>query len=235
MLNSIVERDRLISPLSETEKKIIRSATKLFLKNGFSKTTLKMISDDTGIRQGTLCYHFHTKEDMLFMLVQELMDFHGRVIDDSLDMTDDKLLSYAMEITAQISLCETDARAWDLYYSAYTYPHIFAYIKKWTAKKNYRLLKEYLPEWDEAEFGFKETVASCIELSAFLSPCDSYFTLEKKITLILDSLMKLYHIKKEKRNSIIDKILSIDYVNIGKEMFEKFVERLDDGKQIDTN
>lgn len=41
MINSIIERNNRISPLSESEKKIIASAVKLFLANGYSNTTLK--------------------------------------------------------------------------------------------------------------------------------------------------------------------------------------------------
>ncbi len=227
MLNSIVGRNRLINPLSGTEKKIIRSATRLFLQNGFSGTTLKMISDDTGIRQGTICYHFHSKEDMLYMLIQELMDFHRSVINDIIDKTEDVLLSYATEITAQITLCERDKKAWDLYYSAYSLPGVYELIKDFSSKKNYSLYKERLPDWNENDFRVKENIASSIELSAFTSPCDRDFTLEDKITLILDSLMMLYEVAPEERKETINKILTLDYMNIGFNMFGEFVKRLD--------
>ena len=94
MLNSIVERSRRVSPLSETEKVIIRSATKLFLLNGFSNTTVRMISEDCGIRVGTIAYHFHTKEDMLYLLIQELMDFHSKVIEEMYQNAQNILLAY---------------------------------------------------------------------------------------------------------------------------------------------
>lgn len=225
MLNSIVERSRLISPLNTTEKKIIRSATKLFLENGFSSTTLKMISQDCGLLQGTIAYHFHTKEDMLYLLVQELMDFHHKLV-SSAEEEGDSLFPYATEITAQISICETNPKAWDLYHSAYTLPGTLALIKDWTAKKNYRVFHKRLPDWTERDFRIKENIASGIEFSALNSPCTWEYSLEDKISSVLDALLLLYEVPKEERKRVIDKILVLDYHNIGEEMLGQFANRL---------
>jgi len=227
MLNSIIERNKFTKPFNETEIKIIRSAIRLFLENGYSKTTLRKISEDCGMLQGTVAYHFHTKEDMLYILFQELMDFHGDIIDKIHEEVKDNLLSYAMEITAQISLCEQNDKVWDLYYSAYTHPVTFILIKDWAARKNYTLLKDWVPTWNETKFREIENIASCIELSAFTSPTDKFYTLENKITDVLDSIMKIYDIPEREREGTIKKVLSTDYKNIGQEMFDKFVKRLD--------
>ena len=61
MLNSIIERHRKSNPLSDTEVQIVRGATRLFLEKGFSKTTHRMIAEETGIGLGTITYHFKTK------------------------------------------------------------------------------------------------------------------------------------------------------------------------------
>ncbi len=79
--------------MSDTEIKVIRRATKLFLTQGFLKTTHR-----------------------------------------------------------QIALCETDDKAYDLYYSAYRHPATFDYIKDWAAKKNYHLLNSKMPDWTEDDF-----------------------------------------------------------------------------------
>ena len=227
MINSIVERNRFTSPITKTEKRILQSAIGLFLEKGYSKTTLRTISEDCGLRQGTIAYHFHTKEDMLYYLIQDLTEFHGGIIDNSLDNTKDILYSYAAEIAIQIALCETNRKAWDLYYSAYSQFRTFELIKNWAAKEHARLFADRLPDWKESDFAEKEHIASGIELAVFYAPCDRYFTLERKISLALDSMMLLYHISEQERKRTIEKILKLDYVRIGQEMFAKFVKRLD--------
>ena len=212
--------------MTETEIKVVKSAVKLFLQNGFSGTTIKMISDDTGIKPGNITYYYRTKEDMLLVLMQEIMDFHLDMIDEAEERLNDPLVAYATEVTAQIALCETDAAAKDLYYSAYNHPKTFETIKDWTAKKNFHLLGSLLPDYTEEDFRHLENVACCIELSAFVTACDRYFTLEDKISLILDSLMKLFDINKDERKRVIEQILGLDYVKLGRDMFERFVKRL---------
>lgn len=226
MINSIIERHSKLTPLSETEIQIVRAATKLFLEKGFSATTQRMIAEESGIGLGTLTYHFRTKEDLLRLLMEELMDFHSDVIEESIARTDNKLLSYAVEITVQIALCENDKKAWDLYYSAYSHPHTFSVIKEWASRKTYNLLGEMLPQLNESDFRNIENVTSGIELAAFTTPCDRYFTLEDKITLIIDSMMKMYDIPKEKRTQTVDKIKQFDYEAVSKKLFEKFVGKL---------
>ena len=231
MLNSIIKRHSKITPLSDTEIRIVRSATKLFLTQGFSKTTHRQIAEESGIGLGTITYHYKVKEDLLRVLMEELMDFHLDVIDDSQTKSNDDLYSYAIEIAVQIALCETDDMAYDLYYSAYSHPATFDYIKDWAAKKNYHLFKTRLPDWSEEDFRAVENVTSGIELAAFTAPKNRYFSLNDKITLFLDSMMKIYDIPKDDRKTAIDKVISLDCEKIAKEMFRKFVSRLDGDRQ----
>lgn len=226
MLNSIIKRHSKIAPLSDTEIKVIRSATKLFLTQGFSKTTHRQIAEESGIGLGTITYHYKVKEDLLRVLIEELMDFHLDVIDDSREKLHDSLYAYAIEIAVQIALCETDDKAYDLYYAAYSHPATFDYIKDWAAKKNYHLLKSRLPDWSEEDFRIVENVTGGIELAAFTAPKNRYFSLNDKISLFLDSMMKIYNIPECDRREVIDKIISLDCEKIAKEMFGEFVKKL---------
>ncbi|MBQ6893932.1 MAG: TetR/AcrR family transcriptional regulator [Clostridia bacterium] len=226
MLKSIIDRHSMITPLSDTEIKVINSATKLFLTQGFSKTTHRQIAEESGIGLGTITYHYKVKEDLLRVLIEEIMDYHLDVIDDAQARINDCLFSYAIEIAVQIALCETDDKAYDLYYSAYSHPATFDYIKDWAAKKNYHLLKSKLPDWSEDDFRRMENITSGIELAAFTAPHNRYFSLNDKITLFLDSMMKLYNISEDERKETIEKVIALDLEKIAKEMFGKFVKRL---------
>lgn len=227
MLNSIIKRHSKITPLSDTEIKVIRSATKLFLTQGFSKTTHRQIADASGIGLGTITYHYKVKEDLLRVLFEELMDFHLDLIDASQEKSNDALFSYALEIAVQIALCETDDKAYDLYYAAYSHPATFDYIKDWAAKKNYHLLRDRLPDWSEEDFRTVENITSGIELAAFTAPKNRYFSLQDKISLFLDSMMKIYNIPESDRKQTISRVLSLDCEKLAVEMFDKFLKRLD--------
>ena len=216
----------MLAPLSETEKTIIRSAIKLFLKNGFTETTLKMISDDTGIRQGTLCYHFHTKEEMLYLLMQEIMDYHSEIIDAILVETEDKLFAYAMEISIQIALCEQYDKVNDVYRSAYSHQGTLDFIRVWGAKKNHALLGDWLPEWSLSDFMVQENLAIGLENSSFIMKCNDEITLEDKVSKILEALMLVYRIPEDERDKTIKRVLATDLPDVAKKVYARFMQRI---------
>ena len=230
MINSIVKRHDRLHPFTEAQINVIRATTKLFLQNGYTRTSLKMIEKDSGVKVGNITYYFHSKEDLLKVLVEELMDYHAIMIDTVHEEKKDNLFAYAIEVTAQIALCESNRSAWDLYSSAYNLPQTYEVIKAWAAEKNYNLFHDRLPDWTEHDFKELEEVASGIELAALKSVCDRSFTLDKKISLFLNSLMMLYQVPEAERKAVIEKVISLDYEKIAKEMFDKFVARLDGGK-----
>ncbi|MBR3870606.1 MAG: TetR/AcrR family transcriptional regulator [Clostridia bacterium] len=227
MIESIVERSRMLAPLSETEKTIIRSAIKLFLENGFTETTLKMISDDTGIRQGTLCYHFHTKEEMLYLLIQEVMDYHLEIIEEILGETEDKLFAYAMEISIQIALCEQYDKVNDIYRSAYNHQGTLDFIRAWGAKKNHDLLGDWLPEWSLSDFVVQENLAIGLENSSFIMKCNDEITLDDKVSKILEALMLVYRIPEDERNKTIKRVLATNLPDVAKKVYARFMQRIE--------
>ncbi|MBO5021081.1 MAG: TetR/AcrR family transcriptional regulator [Clostridia bacterium] len=231
MINSIVKRHDRLNPFTEAQINVIRSTIKLFLQNGYSKTSIKMIEADCGVKAGNITYYFHSKEELLLVLVEELMDYHATMIEETQEKENDTLFAYAMEVAVQIALCENNRNAWDLYHSAYSLPQTYEVIKSWAAEKNYNLFRERLPDWTEHGFKEIEEVASGIELAALKSVCNRSFTLDKKISLFLNSLLMLYKVSEEERKKVIEKVLALDCERIAKEMFGKFVSRLDGDKQ----
>lgn len=231
VINSIVKRHDRLNPFTEAQINVIRATTKLFLQNGYTKTSLKMIEQASGVKVGNITYYFHSKEDLLKVLIEELMDYHTIMLEEICEKQNDMLFAYAIEITAQIALCENNRSAWDLYSSAYNLPQTYEVIKSWAAEKNYNLFRERLPDWTEHNFKEIEEVTSGIELAALKSVCNRSFTLDKKISLFLDSLLMLYKVSEAERKQLIEKVLALDYEQIAKNMFEKFVKRLDNTKE----
>lgn len=225
MVNGIVERYSRVNPLSDTEIRIVSSAIKMFLSEGYTNTTFRRIAEDSGMKLGVITYHFRSKEDLLFLLTEELVNCHAEVIEEIADKEGDLLLAYAMEVAAQITVCESDKRIWDLYHAIYTHLITYEYIKSWAAEKNYNLFKDRLPHWTESNFREKEIIASGIELAAIKSFCDKGFPIERKIAIVLDSMLMLYETTKEEREQTITRVLNYDYKKISIKIFETFSER----------
>ena len=49
----------------DKKEKLIKTAIKLFVKQGFENTPTSQISKEAGVASGTLFYHFNTKEELI--------------------------------------------------------------------------------------------------------------------------------------------------------------------------
>ena len=88
-------------------------------------------------------------------------------------------------------------------------------------------LKTFFPNGPKMISETRKWLASGIEFSALKTFCSKNFTIDQKVSLILDSIMMLYEVPKEKRREVVEKILLMNYEEIARDMFERFVQRLD--------
>lgn len=70
-----------------TKKKIIKIATTLFSKKGFSETSIAEIIKKTKLSKGAVYYHFKSKEEIADFIIQEFIDkllekYNKIVVDD---------------------------------------------------------------------------------------------------------------------------------------------------------
>lgn len=203
---------------------IVAVGTKMFLENGFTGTSSAMLANELGISKGNLTFHFPTKEHLLYELVKMLTDFQWNIIVEMENKKMSNLERYCAEIAIQIAICEENEVARDFYLSAYSSPMTFAHIKEWTYKKNFGIFHDRLPEWTIRDFNDVENLTSAIEGGIIREQCTERFTLERKIRVTLDNLLKIYNVEEEERTRVIDEILKMDYRKEGRRVLTKFVE-----------
>lgn len=61
-------------PPTAIKKKIIKVATKKFAKHGYQKTSINDIVDAAKVSKGVLFHHFHSKEELFFVILSKGMD-----------------------------------------------------------------------------------------------------------------------------------------------------------------
>lgn len=58
---------------SEAKLRILRSAARLFRRQGYTRTTVRQLASDVGIQSGSLFHHFKTKDDILFAVMDQVI------------------------------------------------------------------------------------------------------------------------------------------------------------------
>ncbi|WP_455538547.1 TetR/AcrR family transcriptional regulator [Terrisporobacter sp.] len=82
--------------INDIEKNILMVSTKLFIDQGYDKTTIRQIAEAAGMGRGHLYYYFRKKEDILIHIFKQIIN---KIYDDVIERSNDTneiLLSYAL-------------------------------------------------------------------------------------------------------------------------------------------
>ena len=75
--------------MNKTKRKIFETSMELFAKKGYEATSIEEITSVVGVAKGTLYYHFSSKEEIFYFLVEEGM----KLLKNSIDIKTSKLES----------------------------------------------------------------------------------------------------------------------------------------------
>ncbi|WP_080832257.1 TetR/AcrR family transcriptional regulator [Cohnella massiliensis] len=64
------------------KEELIRSAQRRIQEKGLDQLTFKAVAEGAGVTQGTVYYHFRTKEQLLFEVVESLCNDSWRIAED---------------------------------------------------------------------------------------------------------------------------------------------------------
>ncbi|WP_248926844.1 TetR/AcrR family transcriptional regulator [Paenibacillus hamazuiensis] len=73
----------MAKPNVVTKQELLQAAQMCLAEKGIEKTTLKAVADKANVSQGTVFYHFRTKEQLMLELVQSLCDSSWQALQTS--------------------------------------------------------------------------------------------------------------------------------------------------------
>ena len=205
---------------------MVRVANRMFLERGFSNTSVKAIAQELGISTGHITFYYPTKEHLLAILVEKLCDFQWQMMNQTVDEGKTSLMAICLELVAMAAICEENEIAKDFYLSSYTNPMCLEIIRKSDTRRAKEVFGEYCRGWNEEDFAEAETLVSGIEYATLMTTHDSA-SLEIRIAGALNQIMTLYNVPENIRKMKIDKVLAMDYGNIGRRIFTEFTEYID--------
>lgn len=205
-----------------TKLEIIRVASRMFLEEGYSKTTIRMIANELEISPGHLMFYFPTKDHLLAEVVDMLCNFQWKLINRITDEGASQLMAICFELTTMAAACEESEIARDLYISSYTHPLTLEKIRKNDANRAHEIFGEYCRGWSDTQFLEAETLISGIEYSTLMTT-ESSSPLDVRISGALNTVMMIYNVPEDVRRDKINKALSMDYRSVGKQILSEFI------------
>lgn len=205
---------------------MVRVANRMFLERGFSNTSVKAIAQELGISTGHITFYYPTKEHLLALLVEKLCDFQWQMMNQTVDEGKTSLMAICLELVAMAAICEENEIAKDFYLSSYTNPMCLEIIRRSDTRRAKEVFGEYCADWNDENFAEAETLVSGIEYATLMTTPASA-SLEVRIAGALNQIMTLYNVPEDVRKMKIDKVLAMDYGNIGRRIFTEFTEYID--------
>lgn len=205
---------------------IIRCASDLFFRQGYSATAPKHICEALDIYTGNLTYYFPTKEHLLTEFVEMLCDFQQKMMEEEANEGYSSVMAVCLELTAMASMCEESEAARDFYLASYTSPMCLRIIQKNDMQRAKRVFGSYCPGWDEERFAEAELLVSGIEYATFMN-VGTQIGLHTRIAGALDAILSIYHVPEEVRQRKIQSVLAMDYKGIGHRVLKEFKEFID--------
>ncbi len=213
--------------VNTTKYEIIQTATRLFLEKGYSATTPKLICDELDISTGNLTYYFPTKEHLLAELVEMLCKFQGETLQNMVEEEGTtSLLAVCLELATMAVMSEESEIAKDLFLSAYSSPMCLEIIRKNDTQRSKRIYGEFCPNWSELQYVEAETLVSGIEYATLMTTNDSA-PLDARITGALNNIMLIFNVPEQTRSIKIKKVLSLDYLTMGRNVLDQFRDFVD--------
>ena len=206
-----------------TKLEIIRVASRLFLEEGYSVTSIRQIGEKVGISSGNVMFHFPTKEHLLAVLVDVLCDFQWKLIENETDDSTDSVMSICLELMSMAAACEENEIAKDFFISAYQSPMALEIIRKNDFERSKKVYADYCKRWMEYQYIEAEILVSGIEYATLMTT-ENPAPLDVRISGALNQIMSIYCVPEETRKNNIAAVLSMDYRVIGQRILKDFIE-----------
>ena len=212
----------------KVRSKVLHSAAKLFLKKGYTQTTLRELADDSGVNYGSLTFVFKNKENILSELVGFVLDGQFEFTEKLLQgKTDDKILFYAVETTLQLYMAESSEHIRELYSLSYSLQASSDIIYNKITHKLAEIFKEQYPDFTQGEFYEKELASAGIMRNYMTRPCGIYFTMNRKVKAFLENTFLLYEIPRKKIEQAIGFVAEFDFKRLAKQMIDNLLSYLE--------
>lgn len=208
--------------------KIILSAVKLFLENGYERTTTSQIMAASGMAQSSFFAAFENKEALLLVLTKQMFEnqFNNA---EALTLVKNPLMTYAVETALQLHIAELSSSLRELYVMAYSLPSTSEYIYTAVTKKLQLIFKPYMPNAQEKDFYEIDIASSGVTRGYMAKKCDIYFTMDMKLRRYLSCCFKLFDVPKAEYEPVIEQVLQMDLQSVAEKIIADTIQKAEAG------
>ena len=210
----------------QTEKRILQACVRLFLENGYRRTTMLQIFKEAQVSSGSFQNLFRSKDGVLLELVKFMFENQFGMARSVAGAELPPVYVYAAETALQITLTELNENLREIYLEAYTQEHLLDYIQRATAKELHRIFGPYQPGLTEQDYYELELGTAGLMRGYMANPCTADFPLEPKLEKFLTLALRGYKVPEEELQQVLSFLAGLDIRGIAQKVMEELFRQL---------
>ena len=209
-----------------TKKRILKACVKLFLENGYRKTTMNLILSEASVSSSSFQNLFCCKEGVLLELENFMFKNQFKAARKVAGEGLPPVYVYAVETALQLTLTELNENLREIYIEAYSQKEASEYIMRQTAKELYGIFGPYLPELNEDDFYVLEIGSAGLMRGYMANPCTADFPLEHKLEKFVTLALRGYKVPEEELQQVLSFLAGLDIRGIAQKVMEELFRQL---------
>ena len=210
-----------------SKKRILTVCVKLFLEQGYKKTTVAQIVQQASVSNSIFQNIFRAKDGVLTELAQSMLSNQFAMARSTAGTQLPPIYVYAVETAIQMTLTELNENLREIYIEAYTQNEASEYIFRQTAKELHAIFGSYHPEMTERDFYIMELGSAGIMRGYMAHPCSEDFPLEEKLDAFFRLSLGGYGVPAEEIERVVQKIRSLDIRAIAQGVMQQLFHALE--------
>ena len=210
----------------QTEKRILQACVRLFLENGYRRTTMLQIFKEAQVSSGSFQNLFRSKDGVLLELVDFMFENQFGMARSVAGAALPPVYVYAAETALQITLTELNENLRQIYLEAYTQQRLLDYIQRATAKELHRIFGPYQPGLTEQDYYELELGTAGLMRGYMANPCTAEFPLERKLEKFLTLALRGYKVPEEELQQVLSFLAGLDIRGIAQKVMEELFRQL---------
>ena len=208
------------------KKRILTVCVKLFLEQGYKKTTVAEIVQKANVSNSSFQNIFRAKDGVLTELVEFMFSNQFGAAKKVAGAQLPPVYIYAVETAIQMTLTELNENLRDIYIEAYSHEEASEYIFRETTKELYQIFRSYQPRLTEQDFYALEIGSAGIMRGYMAHPCDDVLTLEKKLDCFLSMSLQAYKVPEEEIQRVLAFLRTLDIRAIAQQVMRQLFTAL---------
>lgn len=208
------------------KKRILTVCVKLFLEQGYKKTTVAEIVQKANVSNSSFQNIFRAKDGVLTELVEFMFSNQFGAAKKVAGTQLPPVYVYAVETAIQMTLTELNENLRDIYIEAYSHEEALEYIFRETAKELYQIFGPYQPQLTEQDFYALEIGSAGIMRGYMARPCDDVLTLEKKLVCFLSMSLRAYRVPEDEIHRVLAFMTKLDIRAVAQQVMHQLFSAL---------